>query len=486
MERFAASGIPARSGNRLGAAKLVDTSAHARASLADNVAGAALALVWLFTVLAKVAGITPFGTIAATALGIYVVLELRRLPKMGVGVFGVALAACAISWSYLEDPLPTLAEAGDVACFFVAVLLSGGFLREAADRSRSVHAAGLALIRQPAGRLNAALSFGGYAMGFILSFGSLQLLCSMAQKANATVTSNPELAERRLRRSMVAILRGFCMSTVCNPLSIVAALALTYAPGAEWGPLMLIVFPCALTLLTFSVLLERGDDGDPDAHVSTPSLRPVLALVLIVAAVIGLVVGVAEVVDFPIIESVMVSVPFAAVAWMFKQHHWRPGELVRRLEGQARVRYPALRLEVVILASAGIAGAFIADALPVDAIALLFSNLNLWGFVLPLLVFWFICIGAQLAMNPILTAAIAGAVLPAPLLLGTPPVTVAAAYMMAWGIGTCVSPFTLSVLITAGIAERDGRLVAWQWNRGFGVAALLFASALLAFLASVM
>ena len=49
----------------------------------------------------------------------------------------------------------------------------------------------------------------------------------------------------------------------------------------------------------------------------------------------------------------------------------------------------------------------------------LFSNLNLWGFVLPLLVFWFICIGAQLAMNPILTAAIAGAVLPAPLLLGT-------------------------------------------------------------------
>ena len=99
MERFAASGIPARSGNRLGAAKLVDTPAHARASFADNVAGAALALVWLFTVLAKVAGITPFATIAATALGIYVVLERRRLPKMGVGVFGAAVVSCAISWS---------------------------------------------------------------------------------------------------------------------------------------------------------------------------------------------------------------------------------------------------------------------------------------------------------------------------------------------------------------------------------------------------
>ena len=127
---------------------------------------------------------------------------------------------------------------------------------------------------------------------------------------------------------------------------------------------------------------------------------------------------------------------------------------------------------MVILASAGAAGAFIAAALPVEAIAAALRERELWTFALPSIVFWFICVGAQLAMNPILTAAVAGAVLPAPLLLGTPPVTVAAAYMMAWGIGTCVSPFTLSVLITAGIADRDSRTVAWQWNRGFGLGAL--------------
>ena len=48
----------------------------------------------------------------------------------------------------------------------------------------------------------------------------------------------------------------------------------------QWGPLMLIVFPCALTLLTFG-MLWNAETTVTRTLMSTPSLRPVLALVLI-------------------------------------------------------------------------------------------------------------------------------------------------------------------------------------------------------------
>ena len=439
------------------------------------------------SVLAVVVGVKPLGSIAATALLMYLCLQAWRLPRMGQIVLASALVSSAVCAAYIPNPWTVFESALELGCFFVSVLLSGGFLREAADRSAMVHAAGNALIAQAPARRNAALSFGAFAMGFILSFGTLQLLGSMVERANTLASANGDVSVQatRLRRSMLAVLRGFCMSTVCNPISIVMALALTYSPGAQWRTVMFIVVPSALVLLVFGGILDwwSGPRTSQTTSVQAPSLRPVARLVMLVIGVISAVLLVSSLFEIAVIHAVVVTVPVIAVAWIAIQHRGRLGAIVARLEWQAVTRFPAQRVEVTILASAGVAGAFLAAALPVDAIAAMVRTWSLPAIVLPLLVFWFMYLGAQLAMNPILTAAIAGAILPAPLMLGTPPEAVAVAYMAAWGVGTCASPFTLSVLIIAGIAKQDSRVIAWRWNRVFALGAACLVSVLLCALA---
>lgn len=431
----------------------------------------ALSLVWAAALVHSLAGLAAAGWLAGLALAVYVLLQARALPGMGRLVLAGALLASALSLAVIDDHAAALAKAAGTASFFVAVLLSGGFLREAAERSDMVRRAGAALIGQPPARRNAALSFGGFAMGFILGFGTLQLLGAMVKQANTLEQAGGEARVQaiRERRSMLAVLRGFCMSTVTNPISIVLALALTYAPGTEVAALMPLVFAGAVAGLTIGGLLDwlAGPRIAPPAAGSVPSLRPVGGLVAFVLFVFACVFTVAWALELRIIQAVLLSVPAIAAGWMLRQEAGRPAGLARRLVTQALTRYPAQRMEVVILASAGFAGTLIATALPIEAIAARFDALAIPGALLPLLIFLFVVAGAQLALNPILTVTIAGAVLPAPLALGAPPEVVAAAYMTAWGVGTVGSPFTLSVLIVSGIAEKDSRTVAWRWNGAF-------------------
>lgn len=454
-------------------------------SASDHIAGVALASVWLFGVLDTVLGVEGAGLVAATGLAIYALTQLHALSLMGWLVLLGATAASVASWLHVARPVPLLTEALSVGCFFVSVLLSGGFLREAADRSAMILRAGTALIRQPPARRNAALSFGAFAMGFVLSFGTLQLLGSMVAKANTldSAGGNAAVQATRLRRSMLAVLRGFCLSTVCNPISIVMALALTYAPGTAWFQLLVVVVPSAVVLLLYGALMD-WIQGPRVAGSDTPvpSLWPVAGVVGLVLAVVTAVLLVARLAEIPIIRSVLVTVPMFAFGWMVLQQRWRVWAVFARLEWQAVSRYPAQRVEVIILGSAGIAATFMAQALPVEQIAGAIGSWDLPSVILPLVVFWFVFIGANLALNPILTVSIAGAVLPAPLLLGASPLSVAAAYMLGWGLATCSSPFTLSTLIISGIAKRSSTEVAWHWNSLFGLSAGVLASAWLGWL----
>jgi hypothetical protein len=119
----------------------------------------------------------------------------------------------------------------------------------------------------------------------------------------------------------------------------------------------------------------------------------------------------------------------------------------------------------------------------VEAIAQLLLEVALPGLLVPVLIFWWVMLGAQLALNPIITVTLAGAVLPVPLVLGVAPEVVAASYMIAWGVCTAASPFTLSVLIISGLAGQDSRTVAWHWNRRFSIIAAAGVTALLIALA---
>ncbi|MEM7405399.1 MAG: hypothetical protein AAF458_08915 [Pseudomonadota bacterium] len=473
--------------DRLGAPVGICALTKATPSASDHIAGVALGSVWLFGILDTVVGIAAAGYVAATGLAIYTLTQLGRLAVMGWLVLLAAGAASVASWLHVAEPVALLTKALSVGCFFISVLLSGGFLRDAADRSSMILNAGTALIRQPPARRNAALSFGAFAMGFVLSFGTLQLLGAMVAKANTLESANGNSAVQatRLRRSMLAVLRGFCMSTVCNPISIVMALALTYAPGAQWLQLLVIVVPSAIILLLIGAVLDWVQGPRvPPAGTRAPSLWPVAAVVGLVVAVVTAVLVVARLADIPIIRSVLVTVPSFAFAWMLLQQRGSIGAVLARVEWQAVTRYPTQRVEVIILGSAGIAATFMAEALPVEHIASLVQSWHLPSVVLPLVVFWFVFVGANLAMNPILTVSIAGAVLPAPLLLGASPLSVAVAYMLGWGIATCSSPFTLSTLIISGIAGRRSTEVAWRWNSLFALSAGILASAWLGWLSA--
>lgn len=460
---------------------------------ADRVApvsATCLALAWAGAVAHHVFAIPGALAPGGVALALYVALEAVRLPGMGRAVLAGALAAALISWPALDDPGVALERATGAAVFFIAILLSGGFLREAAERSRVIARAGQALIGQPPARRNAALSFGAFAMGFILSFGTLQLLGAMVSRANSLRAANgrEDVRSARERRSMLAVLRGFCMSTACNPISVVAALAVTFAPGARFDVLMTIAVTMALSLLALGALMDRLDAPAirVESPPSPPSLAPVGGLVLIVLFVFACVFGVAAATGHRVVHAMLITVPTLALGWMALQHGFRPVAVMVRLIDQARTRYPGQRTEVTILASAGFSGTLVALALPVEPVAAVLREYVWLGIAVPALIFWWVMAGAQSALNPIITVTIAGAVLPAPLALGIAPEAVAAAYMVAWGVCTASSPFTLSVLIIAGITGQDSRHVAWHWNGGFSAAGALASTLVLLALAMVM
>lgn len=425
-----------------------------------------------------------FAALAALLLAPAVLLFATTVRASRVAF--VLLGAGLIVWAALtrDDWAEAALTALTRGAFIIALFTALSALRSAAMGSQAILDCGRFLARQPPGRRYLALTVGGHLFGLILLYGSISLLGSLAAESTARET-NQELRSHRLRRMLVAIQRGFASTLCWSPMALSMAVTIPVVPGAAWSGA---VTPC---LVSAGLMIGLGSLLDTifKPQLATPAtprgvetdswllrLRPLLILLaIVVGGVLGLHLGT----GIGVTGAVMAVVPLVAMGWILIQPEalraGRAGVLGARIGQFATRDLIAYRGEIVLLFMAGFIGSM-GSYLLVPVMQAHGPDLSA---IPPLLIVgalvWIIPLTGQIGMNPILAVSLLVPLLPTPAALGIHPTAMVVAITGGWAISGNTSPFTASVLLVGALGGVEPRKAGVAWN---GVYALVAATAI--------
>lgn len=393
----------------------------------------------------------------------------------------IALTMMALAAARLPDPAAAIFNALDSAAFIAAFFTALTALRHAAQSSRAIETAGRYLADQPPGKRYAALTFGGQLFGLILGYASVSLLGALAE-AGAEREPDPRTRERRKKRMLLAIMRGFVSTLTWSPLAFAVAISTSLVPGADWARALPALLVSAVVLVLVGWAIDRFDKrrGAPTAFAPPAgtwrSLWPLSVLLgcLALAAAIG-----QRLAEIRTIAIVMTAAPVISVLWMGLQNlQDRPAAAA--LQGARAYVFrelPGFRSEILIVSLAGFIGTLGADLLaPILGEATLRpAGMPAAAFLVALV--WMIPITGQLGLNPILFATLAVPLMPAPEALGVEPSAYILAITAGWALSGASSPFTATTLMVGAIGRVPARHVGLRWNGGYVLIAGMILSA---------
>lgn len=377
----------------------------------------------------------------------------------------VALAFSAPGWR--EVALDGLRSAAFIAAFFSAL----STLRNVAQTSAAVQAAGRFLSGQRPGRRYAALTVGGQGFALLLNYGALQLLGALAL-ANAETEPDAEVRGHRIRRMLLAIQRAFVSTLPWSPLSFAMAISVSVVPGASWAQVM-------VPGLVSSALLAGIGWGLDTAFKPKLSVTPrrqepegSWALMLPLLALLGVlvisVIGLSAITDVRIVGLVVVIVPVIALVWMLIQH-WAQAQapvlsVARRVGDYVTKELPGYREELTLLMMAGYIGTVGSALLGplMQRAGLDLSVLPPWLLLVSFV--WLIPLVGQLGMNPILAVTLLAPLIPGAESLGVTPSAIVVALAAGWALSGASSPFTATTLLIGSFGGISARRVGWVWN----------------------
>lgn len=379
----------------------------------------------------------------------------------------VALAFSAPGWR--EVALDGLRSAAFIAAFFSAL----STLRNVAQTSAAVQAAGRFLSGQRPGRRYAALTVGGQGFALLLNYGALQLLGALAL-ANAETEHDAEVRGHRIRRMLLAIQRAFVSTLPWSPLSFAMAISVSVVPGASWAQAM-------VPGLVSSALLAGIGWGLDTAFKPKLSVTPrrqepegSWALMLPLLALLGVlvisVIGLSAITDVRIVGLVVVIVPVIALVWMLIQH-WAQAQaqapvlsVARRVGDYVTKELPGYREELTLLMMAGYIGTVGSALLGplMQRAGLDLSVLPPWLLLVSFV--WLIPLAGQLGMNPILAVTLLAPLIPGAESLGVTPSAIVVALAAGWALSGASSPFTATTLLIGSFGGISARRVGWVWN----------------------
>ncbi|TNF22895.1 MAG: hypothetical protein EP318_02285 [Rhodobacteraceae bacterium] len=405
----------------------------------------------------------------AVALGVIVTLAVAVRPSRKAFVaVGLALTlwSVAVNPDWLSVVGRGAASAGFIGAFFGALAT----LRNVAQTSPAIGAAGRYLASQPPGRRYAALSLGGHLFALLLSYGAISLLGSLATQASAA-EPDPEIRRHRTRRMLLAIQRGFISSLAWSPLGFAMAITTVLIPGASWNDAVLpglgsmaILFGLGWALDTiFKPRLAAPAPRRP-VEGSARRLSPLLLLLLLLTVLAG---GLHVLTGVRIVGVVIVVVPLLSLGWALIQARGGASSLATRARGFVFEDLPGYRGEIVLLMMAGYIGTLGAPLLaPIMAgLGLDFGALPGWVLLVGLV--WLIPVLGQLGMNPILGVTLIAPLIPAPEVLGISPSALVTAIVAGWTISGICSPFTATTLLVGAFGNVSALHVGLRWNGSY-------------------
>jgi hypothetical protein len=409
----------------------------------------------------------------------YLALEWRRLPAAGKALAGLALGRLATT-AWAADPGALIVAGLGRAAFMCAFLVALGSLAAAAEGSHLVKSCGRHLLAQPPARRFVAFWMGGHLFGAIISLGALNLFGAMVQEASA----GP--AERRARRAMMALLRGFTASIAWSPLSVSFAIVVTSLPGVFWPGIIAAGLGMAVLFCLLGWVADRSLAGGDDK--AAPAAAEGWSVMLFPVGLIGLIFiiawGLETLAGASLIGGVMTAAPLVTLAWLGLQGRRRErgctGHLAVRGMRYLGHNLPALRMEMSILSTAGFAGAVVGHFLAPETVAAALAWLGAPAALVPALVMAVVIGGGLVGVNALITVMILGGALPHPEAFGVSPVVLGTAFLAAWTLTVGSSPVAMSTLVTGAFTGQSGARVGLVWNGPYTLAGYLSAAAVLA------
>ncbi|GAW36174.1 hypothetical protein RA2_03243 [Roseovarius sp. A-2] len=392
--------------------------------------------------------------------------QVRASRKVFVAValgLTVALGMHASGWQLVV--LDGLRSAAFIAAFFSAL----STLRNVAQTSAAVQAAGRFLSAQRPGRRYAALTAGGQGFALLLNYGAIQLLGALAL-ANAETEPDPEVRGHRIRRMLLAIQRAFVSTLPWSPLSFAMAISISVVPGATWSQAL-------VPGLVSSALLAGIGWGLDTAFKPRLSVTPrrqtpegswalMLPLLALLAVLVVSVIGLSAITDVRIVGLVVVIVPVIALVWMLIQH-WGQAPLqsvARRVGDYVTRELPGYREELTLLMMAGYIGT-VGSALLVPLMQRAGLDLSMLPPWLLLVSFvWLIPLVGQLGMNPILAVTLIAPLIPGAETLGVAPTAIVVSLAAGWALSGASSPFTATTLLIGSFGGISAQRVGLVWN----------------------
>ena len=116
-----------------------------------------------------------------------------------------------------------------------------------------------------------SLTFGGHIFGVLLSFGSISLLGSLAEKGSQQEL-DPELRKIKRKSMLIAVQRGFIAMTCWSPLTYSIAITTSIKPGSSWNGAAFSCVISALILIFLGWIIDSRNNGQNKKQISICSL----------------------------------------------------------------------------------------------------------------------------------------------------------------------------------------------------------------------
>lgn len=432
----------------------------------------------LLTLLAALGETLARGAPSLLSAGLYVAalplllpfLRRQQLVFLAACVGSAALVAAQGRTAALERALVQSVGLGTLMVALVWLRLAAGRSSALAEVSRSV--AG-----QPRGVRHLALALASHFIGVLLNVGTFGLMAPLVAEARAAPADERDMA--------LAVLRGFGFTMLWAPTAAAQVVITAVVPDVTWDALAPRAATMAMSMIALSwIYAAVAHRGLPPREGRSQPLaaRPVAALALLIAAMVGLILALHMAGGYGLTASVTLAALAVGTLWMAAQARNR-GEPSGRSIAALAARYRRSDLarsapEVVTLGAAGFLGITVAALIPdpwLEAAVAPFADHTLLLYLAVTLV---VPAVSAVGFNPLVAASLIGGSFAAIPAGHVEPETLAFALASGWAVAYCISPFTTGAVVLAAALRIRPETLCWRWNGRFCLVALAYALAM--------
>jgi hypothetical protein len=422
--------------------------------------------------------------LVGVAAGVFLMRERGRLPP---SIRRVALALGVITLVLLpfaQSPGQSLSKGVAIGGLMASIISSVTLMARAALAAPQTGVVARHLLATGMRSRYLLVSLACQLFGGLMGLAGVSMLMDMATKGEVQVEED--------RLSMLAaIMRSFAAATMWSPMFSNVTILLALYPGLTWAtvvPLCLAMAACSIVLGSLLEMrrLRHRTLTPALAMPRAPLYRALLPMLLAMAIFLAAVIALAHALQVAVVAGIVLLIPLAVLVL----HALQARGPARLTQARQRLRedylkLPALAGEVALFMAAGCGGTVIASVIPAAWTIAIGTVLATSPFLACFALIAIVIALAFLAVHPVLTVVLVGTALP-PAMVGLPVPVHMSAILVAWGVASYATPFSMIALMANRYSGYSVATVTVYLNRGFAVIYLGLAILFLGTIATVL